>query len=137
MDFSAFDTRKLEEYAAQVKAAWGKTAEYRAFEEKDRTRNGEERQMLAQDFMKIFKQLGALQGEAPASDQVQSLVEALRTYITEHYYPCSIRILNGLGQMYGSGGEMSENIDRAGGAGTAAFAAKAVRYYCERKGSAE
>ena len=24
MDFSAFDTKKMEEYAAQAKAAWGK-----------------------------------------------------------------------------------------------------------------
>jgi hypothetical protein len=32
--------------------------------------------------------------------------------------------------MYGSGGEFTENIDKAGGPGTAAFAAEAIRIYC-------
>jgi len=32
-----------------------------------------------------------------------------------------------------SGGEFTENIDRAGGAGTAVFAAEAIRLYCENK----
>jgi hypothetical protein len=34
--------------------------------------------------------------------------------------------------MYSGGGEMTENIDRAGGKGTAKFAGEAVRIYCER-----
>ena len=35
MDFTAFDTRKIDEYAAQAKAMWGKTPEYLEFEEKN------------------------------------------------------------------------------------------------------
>lgn len=34
MDFTAFDTTKLEEYARQAKQAWGTTPEYQEFEEK-------------------------------------------------------------------------------------------------------
>ena len=34
MDFSAFDAKKLDEYAAQAKASWGKTDAYKEFEEK-------------------------------------------------------------------------------------------------------
>ena len=37
MSFEAFDTKKLDEYAAQAKAAWGATPEYREFEEKTET----------------------------------------------------------------------------------------------------
>ena len=41
-------------------------------------------------------------------------------------------ILSGLGQMYAAGGEMTENINSYGGAGTAEFASEAIRIYCER-----
>ena len=34
MDFTAFDTRKIDEYAKRAKEQWGKTEEYREFEEK-------------------------------------------------------------------------------------------------------
>lgn len=33
MDFSAFDTRKIDEYAAEAKTSWGTTAEYHEYEE--------------------------------------------------------------------------------------------------------
>ena len=32
MDFSAFDTKKLDEYAARAKASWGATPEYREYD---------------------------------------------------------------------------------------------------------
>ena len=34
MDFSAFDTRKIDEYTKQAKEQWGKTDAYKEFEEK-------------------------------------------------------------------------------------------------------
>ena len=34
MDFSAFDTKKIDEYTAQAKASWGETSEYHEFEQK-------------------------------------------------------------------------------------------------------
>ena len=36
MDFKAFDKSKIDKYAAEAKAAYGETAEYREFEEKSR-----------------------------------------------------------------------------------------------------
>ena len=40
-------------------------------------------------------------------------------------------ILSGLGKMYASGGEFTENIDSYGGEGTAEFTAKAIDIYCQ------
>ena len=40
MDFSAFDTSRMEEYAAQAKASWGDTAAYKEFKEKAKDRRG-------------------------------------------------------------------------------------------------
>lgn len=38
MNFSAFDTHKIDEYAAQAKASWGTTPEYREYEQKAKGR---------------------------------------------------------------------------------------------------
>lgn len=45
MDFSAFDTSKIDEYAAQAKAEWGTTAEYHEYEEKAKGRTNEQQNL--------------------------------------------------------------------------------------------
>ena len=50
---------------------------------------------------------------------------------SQHYYTCTKEILFGLGQMYASGGEFTQNIDAYGGEGTAEFVAKAICIYCK------
>ena len=129
MDFTAFDITKLDDYAARAKASWGDTAAYREYAEKKRSR--EEDLQAAGKLMGIFRELGALREKTPESPEVQALVSRLRAAITENYYTCTPEILSGLGQMYAAGGDMTENIDRAGGEGTAAFAEKAIAYYVE------
>lgn len=133
MDFSAFDTKKLDEYSARAKEQWGKTEEYREFAEKDKNRTEEDNQKLAQDMMNIFAELGTLRNGNPADEQAQRLVKKLQDYITENFYTCSDKILAALGKMYAGGGELSENIDRAGGDGTAVFSAKAIEAYIAGK----
>ena len=54
MDFEPFDTSKIDEYAAQAKASWGKTPEYKEYEENSKGRTGEENAMLSQQMMDIF-----------------------------------------------------------------------------------
>ena len=131
MDFSAFDQTKLEEYAKQTKENWQHTQAYREFEEKSKGRSGEAENALMQGLMSFFEEFGKIKESDPASDAAQMLVGRLQAYITEHYYTCTPQILKGLGAMYAAGGEFTENIDRAGGCGTAAFAAKAIELYCK------
>ena len=40
-------------------------------------------------------------------------------------------IVQTLGAMYGAGGEFTENIDKAGGEGTAKFVERAISIYCK------
>ncbi len=131
MDFSAFDSQKLDEYARQARESWGKTEAYRQYEEKSQGRRQEDDHALAQGLMAIFAELGRIKDLAPDSPQAQTLVKKLQAYITEHYYQCTPKILLGLGQMYAAGGEFTENIDAVGGAGTAEFANKAIQAYCK------
>lgn len=132
MDFSVFDTKKMDEYAKQAKEQWGKTPEYKEFAQKFQNRSKEEAQADGKGLMQIFEELGKLKDTSPGSVDVQEYVKKLQDYITEHFYTCSENTLFGLGQMYADGGEFTASIDRAGGKGTAGFAAEAIRIYCGR-----
>ena len=130
MDFSAFDTQKIEAYAAEAKASWGNTPEYQEYESRAKGRTRRETQEISEDLMAIFAEFGAVRHESPASPQAQALVKKLQSYISAHFYTCSDQVLSGLGNMYALGGEMTENIDRRGGSGTGAFVNEAIRIHC-------
>lgn len=131
MDFTVFDKKKLDEYSRRAKEQWGKTAEYKEFEEKEANRSDEQQQNMMQEFMQIFVEFGQMKEAEPTDEKVQLQVKKLQDYITEHFYKCSKEILAGLGKMYNAGGEFTENIDSYGGEGTAEFTAKAIEIYCQ------
>lgn len=132
LDFSAFDTKKIDEYAARAKENWDKTDVWKEFEEKHQGKTREDDLREGAEMMQIFADFGSMMHLDPADAQVQALVETLRAFITKNYYNCTVQILRTLGKMYAGGGEFTENIDRAGGAGTAAFASAAVEIYCNQ-----
>lgn len=128
MDFKAFDKTKLDEYAAKAKEEWGNTPEYAEYESKKRS--PKEEQLMAERFMLLFKEAGTIKDTDPASSEAQDLVGRIQQFITDNMYNCTKDILKGLGKMYSAGGEFTENIDKAGGEGTAAFVDKAIQIYC-------
>ena len=132
MDFTAFDSKKLDEYAKRAKEQWGGSEAYKEYEKKTEGRSKENIRDIAVGLMKLFEEFGQLmqQGCNPESEDVQETVRKLQNYISENYYTCTEKILSGLGQMYAAGGEFTENIDSAGGKGTAEFASKAIEIYC-------
>lgn len=131
-DFTAFDTRKIDEYAAEAKASWGKTDAYREYEQKAAGRTKEETIDISERMMQHFARFGKMLHLSPADPAVQDEVRALQDFITENFYTCTPEILAGLGRIYSGGGDMTENIDRAGGSGTAEFAARAIEIYCKK-----
>lgn len=132
MDFSAFKAKELDDYAAQVKALYGKTDAYREFEKKTVGKSADQMNQTGEQMMELFVEFGQIMKECAPGDAVaQAQVKKLQAYITEHFYTCTKEILSCLGQMYGGGGSFTENIDAAGGAGCAKFAAEAIRVYCE------
>lgn len=132
MDFTVFDTKKIDEYARRAKEQWGQTEEYKEFEEKAKGRNSEEEHKVMKNFMEIFVEFGKLKDGEPGAANVQDQVRKLQNYITENFYKCSKDIFRSLGQMYAAGGEFTENIDKVGGEGTAQFTAKAVEIFCSK-----
>ena len=130
LKFDAFDTKKIDEYAARAKASWGNTPAYKEFEEKSKGRTKEQDRDISLGMMDIFAEFGAIRTTDPASEEAQALVKKLQDYITENFYTCTDEILNGLGKMYSGGGEFTKNIDSYGGEGTAEFAHQAIEIYC-------
>lgn len=130
MDFTAFDTQKIQEYAEQAKQQWGTTSAYKEFEQKTAHQTVQEAANVGGQLMEILAMFGSMQGKSPADPAVQAQVKALQVFITEHYYTCTKEIFAQLGQLYGAGGEFTTNINAAGGPGTAEFAAKAIAVYC-------
>ena len=131
LNFDAFDTKKIDEYAARAKASWGNTPAYKEFEEKSKGRTKEQDRDISRGMMDIFAEFGAIRTTDPASEEAQVLVKKLQGYITENFYTCTDEILNGLGKMYSGGGEFTKNIDSYGGEGTAEFAHQAIEIYCK------
>ena len=158
MDFTAFDKTKLEEYKKRAREQYSDTDAYKEYEVKSAGRTSEDEQVFAKEFMAIFAKFGALledgtdsntagdnaaassseasspEASSPkaSSPKAQALVQELRDYITEHFYTCTPEILAGLGKIYAADGEFKENIDHAGGSGTAEFASKAIEFYCRK-----
>ena len=135
LDFSVFDTRKMDEYCARARENWGQTDAWREFEEKQKGKTPSDDLRSSAEIMQIFAGFGAIANQDPGCEEAQALVEQLRAFITRNFYNCTVQILSGLGKMYAGGGEFTQNIDRAGGSGTAAFANEAIQIYCQRMNS--
>lgn len=131
MDFKVFDKDKIEKYSAEAKQKWGSTDAYKEFSEKTAGYSDKKQNDLAEGLMDIFREFGKMLDKAPGDEAVQTQVKKLQDYITANYYTCTDKILCGLGQMYNAGGEMTDNINAAGGKGTAGFTAKAIAEYCK------
>lgn len=131
MDFSPFDRSEMDAYAAEAKAKWGKTDSYKEFEQKTAGQTTAQMKSTGEALMDIFAEFGAIRHLSPTSEEAQALVAKLQSFITGHYYTCTKQILRGLGQMYIAGDGMTENIDKAGGTGTAEFAHQAIEIYCK------
>lgn len=129
MDFQPFDTSRIDEYAAQARASWGTTAEYREYEEKSRGRTASMNSVLSAQMMDIFAEFGVIRDSDPTGAAAQQLVKKLQDFITEHFYTCSDETLRGLGLMYAGGGDFTANIDGYAGEGTAEFAYRAIDAY--------
>ena len=126
MKFDAFDKTEQEKFAAEVKEKWGHTTAYQEYQqhEKDSITSS------SANLMKCFAELGKLKHLAPTASEAQAAIHDLQQFITDHFYTCTPEILAGLGEMYVGDERFRQSIDRAGGKGTAEFAAQAISAYC-------
>ena len=130
MDFNAFSDYEIQQYKEEVKERWQETNEYREYERRNRSK--QKSSDASQQMMELFAKLGALRHLDPANQQVQGKVKQLQQLITDNFYTCSHEVLYGLGQMYVGDERFKQNIDSAGGEGTAEFVREAITLYCKK-----
>ncbi len=129
--FKAFDTSEMDEYAAQAKASWGNSPEWKEFERKSAGRTKGEQLAMGEELLDLFKPFGAMaaEGADPACDAAVAQAKCIQDFITEHWYTCSDEVFLQLGRAYGSGGDFTRNIDAHAGDGAGEFAMRAVEAY--------
>ena len=132
MDFEGFNPKKIDEYSQQAKVLYGKTDAYKEFEQKQKGRTKEQEKDLSTQVMELFAKLGKMRPCAPDSEKAQNWAKELQAFFTEHFYTCTPQLLKGLAESYAGGGSMTENIDKAGGDGTGAFAKQVIDIYTQK-----
>ena len=133
MSFEGFDPKKMDEYSVQAKALYGKTDAYKEFAQKSAGRSKEQDKDLGAQVMELFTRLGKMRPCDPSCEDAQRWAKELQEFFTANYYTCTPQILGSLAESYAGGGSMTENIDKAGGAGTGAFAKEVIDLYISRQ----
>ena len=119
----------LNDYSAQAKELYGKTDAYKEFEQKSANRTAQQEKGLGRQVMDFFARLGKMRPCDPGCEAAQAWAKELQAFFTAHYYNCTPEILGSLAESYAGGGSMTENIDKAGGAGTGTFAKEVITVY--------
>lgn len=131
MNFSTFNKEEINRYKEEVRERWGSTQIYKEYEKKTKDKTDKELGTMADKLLSLFAEIGSLRMLPPDAKEVQAKIMELQKFITDHYYTCTNEILQNLSRMYVSYERMEQNIDKAGGEGTARFVKQAVAVYCQ------
>lgn len=127
MSFAEFDHRQEQDYARQAQAAWGETAAWQEYAQRQEHRSPADNARAGQQLMEMIGAFGRNRPANPDAPEAAAFVRRLQAHITAHFYTCTDEVLLGLADMYETG-DFRRNIDKAGGEGTAAFLALAIRH---------
>ena len=131
MNFSTFNKEEINRYKEEVRERWGSTQIYKEYEKKTKDKTDKELGTMADKLLSLFDEIGSLRKLPPDAKEVQAKIMELQKFITDHYYTCTNEILQDLSRMYVFVERMEQNIDKAGGEGTARFVKQAVAVYCQ------
>ena len=120
---------KLKEYENEVRTNWGSTIQYKEYKEKTNNRNNEELKCINNNLMNLFTEIGKIKHLPVEDENVLEKIKELKDYINNNYYNCNNEMLKSLGQMYINDVRFRNNIDKAGGEGTAKFVNEAILYF--------
>ena len=134
---TAFDNGDYEtarkQYENEAKKRWGETKAYKEHAEKTANYTKDKWQEVNDGLNAVFVKFAECMKNSytATSNEAQTLVKELQTYITDNYYTCTSEILAGLGQMYVADERFKNNINEHGD-GTAEFASNAIKVYCSK-----
>ena len=115
----------------EVKERFGETEAYKEYTKKTVNYTADKWQEINDGLNTVLAKFAECMnnGHTADSEEAQSLVKVLQTYITDNYYTCTNEILAGLGLMYIADERFKNNID-SHSLGTAEFISEAIKVYC-------
>lgn len=133
--FTAFNYEQMMEdqkqYEVEAKERWGNTDAYRISRERTARYSKEDWESINQVQMQNLQDLARLYQTGVPYDhpEVLEVVDRNRRFISESFYPCSLEVFSGLGQMYVSDERFTAYYDRIT-PGLAAYYNNAIQHYC-------
>ncbi|MGE5391209.1 MAG: MerR family transcriptional regulator [Deltaproteobacteria bacterium] len=133
--FTAFNYEQMMEdqkqYEEEVRERWGNTDAYRISRERAARYSKEDWERINNVQMENLRDLARLYRSGVAHDHPDVLEVVARNlkFINDNFYPCSLEVLSGLGQMYVSDERFTAFYDRVA-TGLAAFYNEAIQHYC-------
>ena len=132
MEFKDFDMTPIEEvkkrYNDEAAERWGNTDAYRESSKRTKAYGKAEWATIQEEAHSILKGFQEHKDQDPASKELQDLVRRWQEHISQWYYPCSLAILKGLGEMYMADERFQKNLDKSG-EGTARIMSLAIAAY--------
>lgn len=115
----------------EVKERFGETEAYKEYTKKTVNYTADKWQEINDGLNTVLAKFAECMNDRHTADseEAQSLVKVLQTYITDNYYTCTNEILAGLGLMYVADERFKNNID-SHSLGTAEFISEAIKVYC-------
>lgn len=118
-------------YSAETAEKWGKTDAYAKSSERHSSYSSDKEIRIAEEADSIFAEFAENMDKEPSSPEIQALVKKWRDHISKYHYPCSKKILAGLGKMYVCDERFTETLDRFAD-GNAKFMSDAIEFYCKQ-----
>lgn len=117
----------------EVKERFGETEAYKEYTKKTVNYTADKWQEINDGLNTVLAKFAECMNDRHTADseEAQSLVKVLQTYITDNYYTCTNEILAGLGLMYIADERFKNNID-SHALGTAEFISEAIKVYCNK-----
>lgn len=115
----------------EVKERFGETEAYKEYTKKTVNYTADKWQEINDGLNSVLTKFAECMNDRHTADseEAQSLVKVLQTYITDNYYTCTNEILAGLGLMYVADERFKNNID-SHSLGAAEFISEAIKVYC-------
>lgn len=134
MDFKAFDTTEIDQYAEEAKARWGETDAYKESAARTKNYTKDDFDRINGEMTEIYRRLGALKdaGTDPSAPECLQAIRDFQSLITNNYYNCTDEMMKGLAEMHAADRRFAKNIDKmAGTESTAEFELEVIRAHFE------
>jgi len=123
-----FDGFNPADHEDEARARWGHTDAYKESARRTQQYGKPEWEAIRTESEEIYARLAQLmqQGAAVSDPAVQAAVEDHRRHLERWFYPCSIQMHKGLGEMYVADPRFTATLDKKGGDGFARFFRDAI-----------